>query len=697
MSDQKNAEQSAVIEETSSKSSPHQEDETKVTDVPSQSEPTVHETIESAEVSPKMETKTEAEKAAATAESEIEEITKSNEKVLSDLQADAAQKAESRSVDSDSAVSVKEKKSINSTKEDGSITTEASDHDKEREHSEQKTGEEKTRNEKKGKTSSCLKEPSDLPQKASGAANKASSQSQPLTIEEKRKQQRENKMTIEEKRRLQKTQAVYPISHHSVIKDYFQKTDQWDRICLIVLLLCEVMTIYISLQVMRYLRALYAIGIFLVLTSAIFMLFWFMTKKKRTTYCCSGILALLLLIGSIGAYRMATFGSHVFNNVETETVMIVTAKDSKLMPSSDFKGKKMAVYENDGELNNFAREILSKEKKSGYQEVAYSSYQEAYTDMQEGRIDMMVYDAQIQKSLEEKGIDSGAHIKVLFEKTFQRAAVKSKAVDISKDPFNVYISGVDLTSRGINEKGSSDVNMILTVNPKTKKMIMQTIPRDSWVPITCMNDRHSKLTYAGAYGGIDCSIQTIEKTYGITINYYAKINFQGVIDLVDALGGVTVISDVGFCEAHPFEGYGVRDYCYAAGPNEVNGIEALMFSRIRRVFSGGDIERGRHQMALVEAVMNKFIEEPTMEHINGLLIAVQNNFTTNLAESDMGKALNLLIRMQDQIQKVEMYTMQGELVWNDDEIRNEHLYYFYPNDGEVAVFQQRIRDVFEGK
>lgn len=524
--------------------------------------------------------------------------------------------------------------------------------------------------------------------------------SQPLTIEEKRKQQRENKLTIEEKRRLQKNQMLIPPESNMVkklFKKFVQHTDLWDRVFLAVLLLCESMTFYISSQIMRYTRFIYALGIFLVLTIAVLAIFWVMTKKKCIGYLGSGILALLLAIGSFGAYRLAAFSSQVFNNIETETVMIVTAKDSKLTPSSDFAEKKIAVIEFDVEINGFAREILLEEKKIGYQEVAYSSYKEAYADMQAGRIDMMVYDIQIQKNLEEEGIDSKSYIKVLFKKTFRREAVKSKAVDITKDPFNVYISGVDLSSHGINEKGNSDVNIILTVNPQTKKMIMQTIPRDSWTPIACMNDRHSKLTYAGVYGGIDCSIQTIEKTYGITINYYAKINFQGVIDLVDAMGGVTVISDVGFCESHPFEDFGVRDYCFTAGANEVDGINALMFSRIRRVFSEGDIERGRHQMALVEAVMNKFVQEPTMDHINGLLVTVQNNFTTNLAESDVGKALQLFIKLQDHIQNIEMYTMKGEMIWDDDEIRNEHLYYFYPNDGEIAAFQQRIRDVIEGK
>lgn len=545
-------------------------------------------------------------------------------------------------------------------------------------------------------TSSKAEEAADSPTSTEVTPAVAKEESAPLTIEEKRKQQRESKMTIEEKRKLQQSQPM-PSSAKFSLRAYWDQTDRLDRTFLVILLLCEVMNIYISLQVLRYVRMIYAGGVFVTITLVILLILWIMNKKKYVGYVSSGILALLMMAGCFGAHRLSVFSSQIFNNVETDTVMIVAKKESELTSRSDFTGRKLAMVEYDQDLNEFAREILRDEKKKGYQEITYTSYKEAYMDMQEGKIDMMIYNAQIQKRLEEDEIDSAGHIKVLFEKHFKRQAVKSKAVDITKDSFNVLISGVDLTSYGINEKGSSDVNIILTVNPQTKKMIMQTIPRDSWVPITCMNDRHSKLTYAGAYGGIDCSIQTIEKEYGITINYYAKINFQGVIDLVDALDGITVISDVSFCESHPFEGYGVRDYCYAAGENYVSGIEALMFSRIRRVFSDGDIERGRHQMALIEGVMNKFMQEPTIEHINGLLGAVENNFTTNLNENDIVKALELFLKMQDQIHAISTYTMEGELIWQDDEISQEHLYYFFPHDGEVAAFQQRIRDVMEGK
>lgn len=731
MSDKKNAEQSEIIKDgKSSGLLLHQEENQETTSSQSQSKSSAQDNIgiDSSVIHTKSEIalekgtkniKSESGSNKSDDSDENRNLTCSKgEKIsMETLEFDEAESHEEASIKQKETLSINgEREEIGDHKEDLSLTQSKADeasvegitHDPD-EKEELQHGDEAESTDNKFKKEDINKEDkvalrSDTEKKSepqiesetSVEADKETSVSKPLTIEEKRKQERENKMTIEEKRKLQQSQSNLP-SQRVSIKDYFRHSDQWDRIFLIVLLLCEVMNIYISLQVLRYIRSIYAMSIFLVLTLLIMVIFWIMMKKKRIGYCCSGGLTLLLVIGSYGAYRLAVFSSQVFNNIETETVMIVTAKDSKLTRAYDFTNRKMAMVEYDEELNGFAREILQEEEKSGYQEINYSSYKEAYMDMQEGKIDLMVYDAQIQKTLEEDKIDSEAHIKVLFEKTFEREAVKSKAVDISKDPFNVFISGVDLTSRGINEKGSSDVNIILTVNPQTKKMIMQTIPRDSWVPVTCMNDRHTKLTYAGSYGGIDCSIQTIEEEYGITINYYAKINFQGVIDLVDALGGIMVNSDVGFCESHPFEGYGVRDYCYYAGENYVNGIEALMFSRIRRVFSDGDIERGRHQMALVEGVMNKFLEEPTMEHINGLLLAVQNNFTTNLEENDMGKALELFLKMQDQINSIDTFTMKGELIWINDEISGEYLYYFYPHDGEIVKFQQRIHDVMEGK
>lgn len=524
---------------------------------------------------------------------------------------------------------------------------------------------------------------------------------QAITLEEKRKRALADKMTIEEKRALQKKQGSAPSdlkkSFFDEAKELFIKPAKLDIVCIVLWIINVFSSVYVAMQINRYFSMLYA-GVFFVIMMLILALVGYLiVKKRRVGLGVNIVVALLMIIATVVLMRISSFANQVFDNSESETVMIVAKKESTLTEASDFKDKKIAFVSSDKDTNEFAQEMLKEKQKAGYVNTEYQTYKEAYDALQKDQVDMMVYTAYAKQRMEEEEIDSWSHVKVLLQKNREMKAVESKTVDITKDPFNVLISGVDLTSHGINEKGSSDVNIILSVNPKTKKMIMQTIPRDTWAPLTCRNGNHTKLTYAGAYGGIECSISTIEEMYDIEINYYAKINFKGVIDLVDALGGITVNSDVSFCESHPLDGYETRNYCYYAGENAINGVEALMFSRIRKVFADGDIERGRHQMEVVNSVIRKFQEEPTLDHINGLLGAVQKNFTTNLNEDDIGKALTLFTQMGSQLNQIESYTMQGELVWKDDEVSGEYLYYFFPNDGEVEQFKKRIQDIIEGK
>lgn len=499
--------------------------------------------------------------------------------------------------------------------------------------------------------------------------------------------------TIEEKRAFQKEQGT---SQRSV-SYYFKGLQTLDVIFLILLIISAIMNIYISAMILRYFKLLYASCFFVMITLLITGVFVLMIKKRKLGIVCNVLLAILLGVGSFGAYRFTSLSNKVFDNTESETVMIVVKKDSSLDASSDFSGKQIAKVKIDADINEFAEELLQDEKKSGYGFQEYVSYKEAYDALLNGSVDMMIYTAQTRQRLEEDEIDSWSNIKVLIEKQRDREAVESKKVNILKDPFNILVSGVDLTSKDINEKGSSDVNILLTVNPTTKKIIMQTIPRDTWAPLPCMDGKHTKLTYAGAWGGTDCSIKAIEEYLDVEINYYAKINFQGVMDLVDALGGITINNDRAFCTAYTTREGKSSKVCFNEGENTIDGPQALIYSRIRKIFSDGDIERGRHQMEVINAVIRKFKEEPTLSHLNGLLSAIENNFTTNLDEDDMGKALELLMSLGDDLNKIDHYTIEGQFLWNTDEATFEYLYYFYPNDGQLDLVKQRIQDVFQGK
>ncbi|MEG1639140.1 MAG: LCP family protein, partial [Erysipelotrichaceae bacterium] len=278
--------------------------------------------------------------------------------------------------------------------------------------------------------------------------------------------------------------------------------------------------------------------------------------------------------------------------------------------------------------------------------------------------------------------------RVLFEKRRDLKAVAGGNKDLTSDPFVMFVSGVDLTSGDITSTGSSDVNILMAVNPKTKKIMMQSIPRDLWSKIPCNDNLHTKLTYAGATGGVNCSIEAIQNYFDVKIDYFAKINFDGVRDLVDAMGGISVYSDATYCEG---------SYCFVEGENQLDGENALMFSRIRHVLAKGDVARGIHQMEVIRGVINKFLENPSMDYLNSLMGAVESNFTTNLERNDLVEALQLLLSMQDAISNMESYSINGEFKWNTDEVNGEYLYYYYPSEGETKGVHNRINNIIKGK
>ncbi len=204
--------------------------------------------------------------------------------------------------------------------------------------------------------------------------------------------------------------------------------------------------------------------------------------------------------------------------------------------------------------------------------------------------------------------------------------------DLTKNYFTVYLSGID-TSGVINVRSRSDVNILMTVNPKTKKILLVTIPRDAYVIIPGISgNSYDKLTHAGIYG-VKASMKTLERVYGISIDYYVRVNFTSVERFVNILGGVNVYS------AYEFSSGGMN---FKKGYNYVNGEQALIFARERKVFSAGDNQRGRNQTELIKAVINKMTTPASLMKFGDIMGAVKNNFQTDLSMDQ----LTALVRMQ---------------------------------------------------
>lgn len=201
---------------------------------------------------------------------------------------------------------------------------------------------------------------------------------------------------------------------------------------------------------------------------------------------------------------------------------------------------------------------------------------------------------------------------------------EDETVEFEDKVYTIYISGSD-SREGLNSPGRSDVNILATVNTETRQVLLVTTPRDYYVPLSISGGVPDKLTHAGIYG-VDVSIDTLEMLYETEIDYYFRVDFTGFKGIVDALGGITVQNDIAFS---------ARGYDYPVGTLEMEGDEALQFARERKSFVDGDIQRGKNQLKVITAVIDKALSPDILMKYTGILESVEDCFQTNLPYSDI--------------------------------------------------------------
>ena len=213
----------------------------------------------------------------------------------------------------------------------------------------------------------------------------------------------------------------------------------------------------------------------------------------------------------------------------------------------------------------------------------------------------------------------------------------AEANKITKEPFVIYLSGVD-TRGELTEKARSDVNILAVVNPQTKQVALINTPRDYYVDLAGTNSK-DKLTHAGLYG-VETSMATLGNLYGVSVDHYIRINFAGFISVVDALGGVDVYSDQAFTSVGS-PGY-YDPTTFAEGWNHLDGKSALAFARERHAFASGDIQRGINQMKVIDAMLNKIKSPALLMGFSKIMDAASDCFVTDFSQDQ----ISALVRMQ---------------------------------------------------
>lgn len=220
-------------------------------------------------------------------------------------------------------------------------------------------------------------------------------------------------------------------------------------------------------------------------------------------------------------------------------------------------------------------------------------------------------------------------------KVRKRIDDSSKRVDVTKDSFNVLISGMDVWGT-IDQQALSDVNMVMTVNPETKSILLVSIPRDSYIPLHSFGAK-DKLTHSGVYGEEETK-QTIEDFLGIEINYTIKVNFSMLRDVIDAIGGIDVENDVTFMSTP-------KGWIYKKGTIHMYGKRALYFARERKAFKEGDMKRNENQQKVLEATINRVTRSKViLTSYTKILNVVEDEMATDMTDKDLKKLAKMQLR-----------------------------------------------------
>lgn len=378
----------------------------------------------------------------------------------------------------------------------------------------------------------------------------------------------------------------------------------------------------------------------------VFINFLNLLRRKYKGLIISTIFSLLfILIFFIGSYYMNYVYSNINNMQESEkityNIYLITLKDTEFSSESKIGVISDKIDKDNNELST----KLYKKKNLKNEMVEYNDYIKMLDDLYNNVIDGAIvpgnYDTLFRN---EVGFENIVYdTKVIYEYSEKR---QNEDLNIVSDkdfsePLTFLFLGVDSEGDGLNANAAfnGDTLMLMSFNPKTLSSVLLSIPRDTYVPIACNNNRYAKINSSAAYG-TGCVISTINKFLDINIDYYVKINFKGVVDLVEAVGGVEVDVEAPtylanayggkVCEQNSDRQWGDKLVCINPGLQVLNGEQALAYARCRHMYIGSDLDRVRHQQQVVEALANKVLHFNSIKEFQDILNAVSKNIATNM-------------------------------------------------------------------
>ena len=421
------------------------------------------------------------------------------------------------------------------------------------------------------------------------------------------------------------------------VKSVKQK-DNKHRLGLILALIQLVLTVVCIgfIFVLNLLSTTYVliIGVVLLLIWLIILLTQFTHKMHVGGKIVSFLMCVVLAMGSYFMLRAnSLIGQITGSDYKIDKMVVIVMKNDPAESLNDTASYKFGIQSSiDRDKTDKAIKEIEDQLDSTLKTEEYDGIDNQVQALYDGKVQAIILNEGMRTTIEEHFDTFSDDTKTLDNIEIKTQVEKARNIDLTKDPFNIYVSGIDVFG-DISTNSRSDVNIIATVNPKTKQILLTTTPRDYYVEFpNVTGGAKDKLTHAGIYG-VDCSMETLEELYGgIDIDYYVRVNFSGVQKIIDAIGGVTVHSD------YSFTTHLSPHYSYSKGDNDMNGAEALWFARDRKSVPGGERQRGKNQQYVIKAMINKLCSPAILTSYSNIMKAVSGSVQTNLTDEQL-KAL----------------------------------------------------------
>ncbi|MHB9781361.1 LCP family glycopolymer transferase CpsA [Streptococcus sp. 10F2] len=459
--------------------------------------------------------------------------------------------------------------------------------------------------------------------------------------------------------------------------------------------LVVLLTAYLVYSLFRYgILAVYNLNWILMLVSLVVLgiLLWVLLRFPARAWVTFILVLGLAVTGvaSIGVRQLVGFSSRLNNQANyTEYELTVYAPENSNIKDISQVEKILAPMETDKENLTKLQEDLATTKQVSPNFESSSSYVDAYKQLKEGQAQAIVVNSIFADTIQSEFPNFMDGLTPLHTYKVRRK-LETGRQDPNAQAFTIYVSGID-TYGPITSVSRSDVNILMTVNRESQKILLTTTPRDAYVPIADGgNNQQDKLTHAGIYG-VDASIHTLENLYETPIHYYVRLNFTSFLKLIDLVGGVDVENEQAFTSLH-------GNYEFPVGTVHLDSEKALAFVRERYSLEGGDNDRGKNQEKVIAAVLRKLMSADALKNYPQIIQGLQDSIQTDMSLETMMTLINSQLESGGQYQ-IESQALEGTGSMDKPSyaMPGSQLYVMEVNPDSLANAKANIQSVLEGQ